>query len=245
VFNISAVGSGFGPSAKRRAGEPTVVKNPDDNPFKPRRRTNDWLDELDIGVDTILDRGWQEAKRIEGQENQRYSASVDTLRQGASQFDKPSMTDRDIRRQFSGMADKSARDFRANFSDLRAGLGASGVGPGSGYASSLARGYAAKRAGSITDATMSLYDKRVEADQWDKMARWGASQAVASGIAQDPSAIALDWLGAAGTLELGRGGIHGAKYGAKKAGEAAEQAGMMSALGSGFGGLISALPVIF
>lgn len=144
----------------------------------------------------ILTAGTNYANYLTSEETRRYNQSNATLADAATRFDKPSMNDQDIARMFSGYADKSAMDYSKSLGQLRTTMGGSGV-TGGGWAGGQQGRFAAARMASMTDATRTLYEKRIDADMHDRMDRWLAQQAVAAGQARDPSIVGLDWLGKA------------------------------------------------
>lgn len=189
----------------------------------------------------VLGTGTELANWITNEEQRRYQESLGLLQQGAKAFDTPSMTDLDIRRQFGQSADAAARTMQGNLGNLRSALGSAGVGTDSGLAAGLATGYEARRQASLTDATRSLYEKRVEVGQQDRAAKWLAQQAVAAQMGKDPSVIGLDWLGSAATAGLGLYGIDAQLKAAHEAAKAQETAGCMSMIGSLGGAAIGAI----
>lgn len=191
-------------------------------------------------VGGILKQGTDYANYLSKEETRRYNESNATLQAGRAAFDKPSMTDQDVARQFSGAADKAARDFNQSLQVQRAKMGMSGR-TGGGFDAGLAARYRASRSNSLTDATRALYEKRIDADMQDRRERWMADQAVAAGQARDPSIIGLDWLGQAGTATLGAYGIEQQAVAANDAAKAQESAGKMSGIGGIVGAGIGAL----
>lgn len=166
----------------------------------------------------ILGAGTDYANYLTGEETRRYNESNATLRNAASRFDKPSMTDQDIERQFSGYGDKAAMDYSKNLGQLRTTLGGSGV-TGGGWAGGQQGRFAAAHMASMTDATRTLYEKRIDSDMKDRMDRWMAQQAVAAGQAREPSMVALDWTQYALNAITGKRGLDeqaSAQYHAEK-----------------------------
>lgn len=203
---------------------------------KPKKKGN-YYDDLHEQIQQILTSGRLKASDIERQENERYGRSNEILAKGRASLDKPWLTDQDIARQFSGASDVAARTYSSGLHDVRAELGATGVGPNSGYAQARASRYARDRARSLTDATRSLYEKRVDMDVNQTMSQWAADQVQAAGISRDPSMIGMDWLGVEGNLALGEGGIHAEMDAAKNTAKANKQAGEMGLLGSVISGV--------
>lgn len=181
-------------------------------------------------LSTILGQGTDYANYLTGEETRRYNESNAVLGEGRKAFDKPSMTDQDVARMFSGAADRAAYDFNANLSGLRAKMGATGR-TGGGFDAGMGARYRAMRSASLTDATRSLYEKRIDADMQDRRERWAADQALAAGIGRDPSIVGLDWLGQAGTATLGAMGIEQQRSAAKDAANASKQGAKMSGVG--------------
>jgi hypothetical protein len=95
--------------------------------------------------------------------------------------------------------------------------------------------FAASRMASLTDATRSLYEKRVESDMQDRMDRWMAQQAVAAGQAKDPSVVGLDWMQYALGAMTDKQGLDQQASAAFHAEKAAKTAGWMDLLGKGIG----------
>ncbi len=196
--------------------------------------------DLHTTIGKILGEGSNYANWITATEGKRYDESLDNTKTGAAAFDKPSLTDRDIARQYSGASDKAASAFRGNIGALRSQLGQSGQ-TGGGFSAGLAARYESNRQASLTDATRSLYEKRIDSDMNDRMARWQANQAVSSSIARDPSIAGLDWLGTAGTMALGEKGIDAQSASAAAAAKASKKSGKMSAGGNIISSAIGAI----
>lgn len=191
-------------------------------------------------LDSLLRAGTGYANYLTATETSRYGQSLGTLRRGASQFDKPTLTDQDIARMFSGSADTAGRELRANMGELRSYLGKSGS-LGGNFGAAQAVNFEAKRLASITDARRALYEKRIDYDLNDRMARWNASQAVAAAEGRDPSVVGLDWLTQAGAMALGGRGLQMQASATRHAEDAAKDAAMYSLGGQVFGGLLSAV----
>ena len=179
----------------------------------------------------VLSAGTNYANYLGGEETRRYNESNAKLQQGRAAFDKPSLTDQDIARMYSGAADKAAGDFNQNLQGQRAKMGATGR-TGGGFDAGLTARYRAARSASLTDATRSLYEKRIDTDMQDRRERWMADQAVAAGQGRDPSIVGLDWLGQAATASLGAMGIDQQRSAAKDAANASKDAAKMSGIGS-------------
>ena len=196
--------------------------------------------EFRSSIDDILAKGGAMAKGIGDEERRRYDASLSTLTAGAAAFDRPSMTDQDISRMYSGAAEAAGAGFQKNMGNLRQYIGATGQ-IGGGHAASLATNYEAMRLASLTDATRSLYEKRIETDMADRAAKWSARQAVAAAQARDPSMVEMDWLGASATTKMTSEGIIANYVNATKAAKASKSAGQMGMWGSLIGAGLSAL----
>lgn len=195
-------------------------------------------------INDILGAGTDYANWITATEEGRRTEAIGTLKEGAAAFDKSPLSREDIASIYSGQSDRAARTYKGNLHDLRASLGATGVGPDSGYATAMASRYEANRQASLTDATKSLLEKRIDLDVNNRLSQWSAKQAIAARQASDPSVIGLDWLGQAGTILEGEQGIIAQGSAARHAEDAAKQAGTMSAIGSGVSGLTSLLTAL-
>lgn len=201
---------------------------------RPAKRN--WADDLHATIEDITTRGTNKATSIEQEEMRRRAESLGTLRGVSSSLDTPWMSDLDSRRAFAAKSDQTNRDYSKNLQGLRTAVGASGVAPDSGMVDALASRYAAQRAGSLTDATLSLYEKRVDLDVQRRLAKIGAETAIAQKQGEDPSMIGMDWLANSGTLALGEAGVNAQIDAAKTAAKAGKK--------SGFEQVLSALPVI-
>ncbi len=188
---------------------------------------------------SILGAGTDYANYLTSEETNRYNLSNATLQNAAARFDKPSMTDEDIARQFSGYADKSSIDYSKNLSNLRTTMGGSGV-TGGGWAGGQQGRFAAARMASLTDATRSLYEKRIDSDMHDRMDRWLAQQAVAAGQAREPSIVGLDWLGKAMGDVTSKYAIDQQAKAASKASKAASSGGWLDVIGKVAGAAVTA-----
>lgn len=188
----------------------------------------------------ILGAGTDYANYLTATETDRYNKSNKILADGAAAFDKPSLTDQDINRMYSGASDRANRDFSANLASQRAAMGQAGT-SGGGFSQGAVARYSAARAASLTDARRSLYEKRIETDMADRAARWSAQQSLAAGVSRDPSIVGLDWLGQAGSMALGEQGLEAQRSAAKDAANAAKSAGWMNLAGSLAGAAITAI----
>lgn len=203
-------------------------------PKKPAKRN--WADDLHNTVQDITARGDVKSSAIEAEEQRRRQESLATLKGASASLDQPWLTDLDIRRMYTGKSNDINRTFRGNMQGLRTAVGASGVAPDSGAVSALADRYAASRSASLTDATLSLYEKRIDLDVQRRLAKIAAENNVAAKQGEDPSMIGMDWLGASGNLALGEGSVYAGLDAAKTAAKAGKK--------SGFEQVLSALPVL-
>jgi hypothetical protein len=208
------------------------------------RPNTPWNDEdLRRFNDQVIDFGGKYVDWIAQQEESRGAAAEDIVRRAAAGFDAPSMSDRDIQRMATTAGDRSAREFKSNMGNLRSYLGGAGV-TGGGVAAQLATNYEAQRQAVLTDATRSLYEKKVAADAADRAARFNAQLQVANIVGRDPSVAPMDWLTTAAGLRLGEFATIEQLEEAARARKASERAGVMSGIGgvlSGLGPLIGGL----
>ncbi len=61
----------------------------------------------------ILGAGTDYANYLTATETSRYGEARDVLAKGAAAFDKPSLTDQDVNRMYSGSSDRANQDFSA------------------------------------------------------------------------------------------------------------------------------------
>lgn len=198
-----------------------------------RKEGKEWW--KDVAGD-ILDFGSGYVDWLTNEEERRGAAAEDILRQGVARFDKPSMTDADIQRQFGAGADEAARGYNANLKNLRATMGGAGV-TGGARAQGQAINFEAQRQRILTDTRRSLYEKRVETDMMDRQQRFSAEMALAAQVGRDPSVATMDWLGTGANTAMGLYGIEAGQNAAKKQASAQKQAGIMGAVGSILGGI--------
>lgn len=197
-----------------------------------RRPTTPWTDEnMRRSVDRILNYGTQYVDWLSGEEERRGRATEDYLRGAVGAFDKPSMSDEDIRRMMTTAGDRSAQQFKSNMKNLRGYLGGAGV-TGGGLASGLATNYEAQRQFALTDAARTSYEKKVQMDSLDRTAKFQAQLALANQMNREVSTAPMDWLQAAGELRLGSDELYMQNYNARKARDAQKQAGTMAGIGS-------------
>ena len=198
-----------------------------------RKEGKEWWKDT---IGDILDFGGQYTDWITQTEEARGQAAEDYLRGAVGAFDKPSMSDLDIRRMMTTAGDRSAQGFKANMKNLRGYLGGAGI-TGGGLASQLGTNYEAQRQFALTDAARTSYEKKVQMDSLDKTAKFQAQLALANQMQRDPSVAAMDWLGQAGTVALGQYGVEAQQNAAKAAAKAQKNAGIMGAIGGVLGGL--------
>lgn len=188
-------------------------------------------------IQGILGFGSNYTDWIANTEEKRGQEKEDILRNASAAFDKPSMTDADISKQFGQAAGTSARDFNANMHNLRTGLGGAGI-TGGGRAQGQAIGYEAARQAVLTNTRASLYARRVETDMLDRAAKFQAEMAVANQVGRDPSVAPMDWLGTAGSTILDKYGIDKTAENAKRLAKSQESNGLLSILGDVAGAVI-------
>lgn len=199
-----------------------------------RKEGKEWW--KDVAGD-ILDFGSGYVDWLSNEEERRGQAAEDILRQGVARFDKPSMSDADIQRQFGSGADEAARGYNANLKNLRSVLGGAGV-TGGARAQGQAINFEAQRQRILTDTRRSLYEKQVQTDMMDRQQRFSAEMALAAQVGRDPSVATMDWLGTGANTAMGLYGIEAGQNSAKKQASAQKQAGIMGAVGSILGGIL-------
>ena len=212
--------------------DPNLFK--DDIRAKDSRATK--ADHFNAQFQKVLGAGTDYANYLTSEETARYNASNQTLMEGAKAFAKPSMNDQDIARMFSGYADRGAIDYSRNLGQLRTTLGGSGV-TGGGWAGGQQGRYAAAMMASLTDATRTLYEKRIDADMHDRTERWLAQQAVAAGQAREPSAIGIDWISKALGSITDKRSVDVNESAARHAADATKSAGWMGLAGNAIGAI--------
>lgn len=228
--SVPPVGYGARPGSTR----PTFGSGPGSVLSRPDTPWND--KDLREFIDKSIDYGSEYVDWISAEEERRGQAAEDIVRGAASAFDKPSMTDQDISRMMTTAGDRSAREFKSNMGNLRSYLGGAGV-TGGGVAAQLGTNYEAQRQGVLTDATRSLFEKRVAQDALDRQARFNAQLQVAGIVGRDPSTAPMDWLTTASSLRLGEFSTIEQLQEAARARKASERAGVMSGIGGILGGL--------
>jgi len=202
-----------------------------------RKEGKEWW--KDVAGD-ILDFGSGYVDWLSAEEERRGQASEDILRSASAKFDKPSMTDADIQRQFGAGADEAARGYNANLKDLRTAMGGAGV-TGGARAQGQAVNFAAQMNRVLVDTRKSLYEKRVQTDMMDRAQKFSAEVALAAQVGRDPSVATMDWLGTGANTAMGLYGIEAGQNAAKKLANAQEKAGWASAIGNAIPGLGSIL----
>lgn len=221
-------------TATLSSGRPRFADNPDT--FKSYG-TDGW--DLDKTLGNISTFGSKYVDWLADEETRRYDESAGIARSAMHDFDKPSMTDADIRTQFAGGADEAAREFNANMRGLRTSLGGAGV-TGGARAQGQAINYGAQMNRVLIDTRRQLYEKRVQADMLDRTAKFQAEMAAANAINQAPSAAPMDWLGQMGSTILDKYTIDRQAIAAKQAAKASKKAGQMDFLGKLEGAAIGA-----
>jgi len=242
-LGLGSHGGSSAPTAEPEAAKPYVrpgFETPGQRPTFAdagtglfRKEGKEWWKDV---TGDILDFGSGYVDWLSAEEEKRGQAAEDILRQGVARFDKPSMTDADIQRQFGAGADEAARGYNENLKNLRTTMGGAGI-TGGARAQGQAINFEAQRQRILTDTRRSLYEKRVQTDMMDRSQRFSAEVALANQVGRDPSTAAIDWLGTGANAAMGLYGIEAGQNAAKKAASAQKQAGLMSGIGGLLGGL--------
>lgn len=183
----------------------------------------------------------READRLANVEDSRHAEGGRLLDRAWASAQRPAYDDRMFQREFGRIAEDAADSRNRLYSSLRQGLGASGVGMGSGFASGIARRIETERAGQMQAGRRELMQRQAETNAAQRMSLLGQAFGMADYKARSPSVIRLDALQDATGAYLGLEGIKAQREAANQASADNRQNGMLGLLGNVFSGVLGAI----
>lgn len=181
-----------------------------------------------------------EGRRLRDEGESRRLQAMDWMKGSLAKADVPTLSDADVRNEFSAEADAIAGGAMQDMSNIRQYLGQSGI-TGGGFAGGLAAQAELERMRQITGAKLNLKIKKAASDALDRANRFSREQAMVPLINEDPNTTWLDTLGELTGVrtaqDLGQKQLDAANAGAK----ASRQAGLVSAGSSVLSSIIASV----
>ena len=191
-------------------------------------------------INQTLGAGFNEAKRLNSEEENRGAAQQRIVEDALPQANKPTWTDESFNMALGQGTSAGANDFLGGMDSLRSYLGGAGV-TGGGLAAGLASNLELGRLGQITDSRRALYIERTKQDALDRARNFQNSLTYGNIVNRQPSSVYANFLNDLAGVRLGQAGLLEQRSAAKDAASAAKSAGQFqgitSLLGAGIGAL--------